>query len=224
LSLPKESNKPKKSKKKIIIIIVSVILIGMFVISPIVSYITDPEYRKGLEELSESTTEQKPTYEELMIQEWNLRLLSCEKINSLDELQYFIDETDNIYKTLDYEIETYVKSESSMNKLVNQMEKVTECTTKKITEYDYDGSQIVELNIITCETASEQYFEIKASLTNNSVRLRDFHMVLYVQDINGKMLTFIEHTERNVLAGHTVYFDRLLKNYPEIDKCGIKFE
>lgn len=68
MSLPAESNNHKKSNKKIIIIVISVILIGIFVISPIVSYITDPEYRKGLEELSEP----KLTYEELLIKEWDL--------------------------------------------------------------------------------------------------------------------------------------------------------
>lgn len=83
---------------------------------------------------------------------------------------------------------------------------------------------IVKVDVIRCDIISDKYIEIKASLTNNDSISHDFHMVLYGQDTNGNMLTFTEHSERNVLAGHTVYFDRFIDNISEIDNCGIKFE
>lgn len=76
------------------------------------------------------------TYEEILIIEWNLRVQTYEQIDSLEELDYLKDEVKIIYDTLDYEFETYVKSQKSLDKLMIDVNKVADCFNKKTKEFN----------------------------------------------------------------------------------------
>lgn len=60
---------------------------------------------------------------------------SCEKIGSLEELQDLGEEVQILIGTLDYELETYVKSQIIMDEILNNIDKVTECINEKTKEF-----------------------------------------------------------------------------------------
>lgn len=87
-----------------------------------------------------------------------------------------------------------------------------------------NNSQIITGKVIVCETDKYGYLNVKGQITNNDSVSHSPQMIIYAVDINGNMLTFIEHIEMNVSAGQTVYFDRSLDDSSSIDSCGVKIE
>ncbi len=121
-------------KKKIVIIVICVVLVGIFVVSPVVSYFTDPEYRKALEKLSEPQRG-SPDYEDSLTQYWADNLVECLHIKDLEELKDFTETVNIEMETLLHEVETYVKSESAVRKITNSLDGITECVDTKKKEF-----------------------------------------------------------------------------------------
>jgi len=91
-------------------------------------------------------------------------------------------------------------------------------------EWINNNLQTITGKVIVCETDKYGYLNVKGQITNNDSISHSPQMIIYASDINGNMLTFVEHIEMNVRAGQTVYFDRSLDDSSSIDNCGVKIE
>ena len=110
-------------KKIVITIIIFVVFIGILA---------------GLSLADVKQIDTKPTYQELMVNQWNHQPAVCGIVSSLEELQDYGDSIELDLEILATETKTYELSTEQMESITSNVNKVTECINEKTSLYASD--------------------------------------------------------------------------------------